>query len=80
MTKTGAKASLRKVVTPQEPRSTTKTRRRHQPTMKKVALLRGSLRGEPAAYPSYLENPGRPTRPLPPERLLPARSKLVEAE
>src|SRR6478735_7672312 len=35
MTNAGAKASLRKVVTPQEARSTTKTRRRHQPTMKK---------------------------------------------
>ena len=43
MTNAGAKASLRKVVTPQEARSTTKTRRRHQPTIKKVALLRGSL-------------------------------------
>ena len=35
MTNTGPKASLRKVVTPQEPGSTTKTRRRHQPTVKK---------------------------------------------
>ena len=31
----GGEASLRKVVTTQEPRSTTKTRRRHQPTVKK---------------------------------------------
>ena len=43
MTNTGAKASPRKVVTAQEPASTTKTWHRHQTHREQVTLLRGSL-------------------------------------
>lgn len=43
MTNTGAKASLRKVVLPQEPASTTEIWHCHQTHCEQVTLLRGSL-------------------------------------